>query len=41
MALEAGSQSAWISRERKRLGHEVIAANVRERKRRPTSSACK
>jgi transposase len=32
IALEAGSQSAWISRELKRLGHEVIVANVRELK---------
>src|SRR5580698_717975 len=30
VALEAGAQSAWISRELKRLGHEVIAANPRE-----------
>jgi transposase len=32
MALEAGGQSAWISRELKRLGHEVIVANGRELK---------
>ena len=31
-ALEAGAQSAWISRELKRLGHEVIVANARELK---------
>jgi transposase len=30
VALEAGAQSAWISRELKRLGHEVIVANPRE-----------
>jgi transposase len=30
VALEAGAQSAWISRELKRLGHEVIVANARE-----------
>src|ERR1700739_1846196 len=30
IALEAGAQSAWISRELKRLGHEVIVANPRE-----------
>jgi transposase len=29
-ALEAGAQSAWISRELKRLGHEVIVANRRD-----------
>jgi transposase len=28
IALEAGAQSAWISRELKRLGHEVIVANA-------------
>jgi transposase len=32
IALEAGSQSAWISRELKRLGHEVLVANPRELK---------
>jgi transposase len=32
MALEAGGQSAWISRELKRLGHEVIVANPRDLK---------
>lgn len=32
IAMEAGSQSAWISRELKRLGHEVIVANARELK---------
>jgi transposase len=32
IALEAGAQSAWISRELKRLGHEVIVANVRQLK---------
>jgi len=32
LALEAGAQSAWISRELKRLGHEVIVANARELK---------
>jgi transposase len=32
IALEAGAQSAWISRELKRLGHEVIVANPRELK---------
>lgn len=32
IALEAGGQSAWISRELKRLGHEVIVANARELK---------
>ena len=30
IALEAGAQSAWISRELKRLGHEVIVANPRQ-----------
>lgn len=30
--LEAGAQSAWISRERERLGHEVIVANARQTK---------
>ena len=30
--MEAGAQSAWISRELKRLGHEVIVANARELK---------
>ena len=28
--MEAGAQSAWISRELKRLGHEVIVANPRD-----------
>jgi hypothetical protein len=32
IALEAGAQSAWISRELQRLGHEVIVANARELK---------
>jgi transposase len=32
IALEAGAQSAWISRELKRLGNEVIVANPRELK---------
>jgi transposase len=32
IALEAGAQSAWISRELKRLGHEVIVANTRQLK---------
>jgi transposase len=32
IALEAGSQSAWISRELERLGHEVIVANARQLK---------
>lgn len=32
IALEAGSQSAWISRELKQLGHEVIVANARQLK---------
>ena len=32
IALEAGAQSAWISRELKWLGHEVIVANPRELK---------
>jgi len=32
VALEAGAQSAWISRELKRLGHEVIVANPRKLK---------
>ncbi len=30
IALEAGAQSAWISRELQRLGHEVIVANARQ-----------
>jgi len=30
IALEAGGQSAWIERELKRLGHEVIVAHARE-----------
>ena len=32
IALEAGAQSAWISRELMRLGHEVVVANPRELK---------
>ena len=32
IALETGSQSGWISRELKGLGHEVIVANARELK---------
>jgi transposase len=32
IALEAGAQSAWISRELEQLGHEVIVANPRELK---------
>jgi transposase len=32
IALEAGAQSAWISRELKKLGHEVIVANARQLK---------
>ena len=32
IALEAGAQSAWISRELQRLGHEVIVANPRQLK---------
>jgi len=32
IALEAGSQSAWISRELKQLGHEVIVADPRQLK---------
>lgn len=32
IALEAGAQSAWISRELQRLGNEVIVANPRELK---------
>jgi transposase len=32
IALEVGGQSAWISRELKRLGHEVIVANARQLK---------
>ena len=32
IALEAGSQSAWISRELEQLGHEVIVANARQLK---------
>jgi transposase len=32
IALEVGSQSAWISRELKQLGHEVIVANARQLK---------
>ena len=30
VALEVGSQSAWISEELKKLGHEVIVANARQ-----------
>ena len=30
VALEAGTQSAWIAREFEQLGHEVIVANPRE-----------
>jgi transposase len=30
MAMEVGTQSAWIERELKRLGHDVIVANARE-----------
>lgn len=32
VALEVGTQSAWISRELKALGHEVIVADARELK---------
>jgi transposase len=32
IALEAGAQSAWISRALKTLGHEVIVANARQLK---------
>lgn len=32
IALEVGSQSAWISRELEKLGHEVIVANARQLK---------
>jgi len=32
VALEVGTQSAWIAREFKKLGHEVIVANSRELK---------
>ena len=32
IALEAGAQSAWISGELQRLGHEVIVANPRDLK---------
>jgi len=32
VALEVGTQSAWIARELERLGHEVIVANARELK---------
>jgi transposase len=32
MALEVGTQSAWISRQLEHLGHEVIVANARELK---------
>jgi transposase len=32
VALEAGAQSAWISRELNQLGHEVIVANPRDLK---------
>ena len=30
IAMEVGTQSAWIERELKRLGHEVIVANARD-----------
>jgi transposase len=30
IAMETGAQSAWISRELKKMGHEVIVANARE-----------
>jgi len=30
IAMEVGTQSAWIERELKRMGHEVIVANARE-----------
>lgn len=30
IVMEVGTQSAWIERELKRLGHEVIVANARE-----------
>ncbi len=30
VALEVGTQSAWIAREFQKLGHEVIVANARE-----------
>lgn len=30
IAMEVGTQSAWIERELKRLGHDVIVANTRE-----------
>ena len=33
IALEAGAQSAWISRELERLGHELVVANPRQLKR--------
>ena len=32
VALEVGTQSAWIAREFEKLGHEVIVANARELK---------
>jgi len=32
VALEVGTQSAWIAREFQKLGHEVIVANARELK---------
>ena len=32
VALEVGTQSAWIAREFKKLGHDVIVANARELK---------
>jgi transposase len=32
VALEVGTQSAWIARELSKLGHEVIVANARELK---------
>lgn len=30
IALEVGAQSAWIARQLKQLGHEVIVANARQ-----------
>lgn len=32
VAMEVGTQSAWIAREFSKLGHEVIVANARELK---------
>ena len=32
VAMEVGTQSAWIAREFTKLGHEVIVANARELK---------